>query len=350
MRRSATLIVAVLWAAQFGLDTAGLKAQEVVKEGAYELGLPTGWTRARKIPQGFDVGFRKALRDGQEATLFLHCEAMPPEAGEPPSDTSDMERQWDTIVGNQYPDVRSVVGTVPKVGGKILISRTYELTDDGQKVRRRYTYFLAGRTAFAVQCSASPTQWASVLIDFDAMLASLKPGGSSSETQTKSDAWAMADLKQKLSTLLGSFPSRWNCSLSEAAIISSLPEDKRTLEIALSFDRPDIGEIYKATKTVFGMIKAGKSDSDLNSLPAETLRAASNSAEFVKYVGQVWGMAWGSVSNCHPAIERYRLPILDSNGRRIGAMSISREDGSAVLTGKITASDAQKVASMYVFE
>jgi len=325
-------------------------AQEVVKEKAYQIQLQSGWTRTQNFPQGMDVGFTKRMAEGDYATFCFHHEVMPPEAGQLPSDTSDMKRQWDTMVRNQYPDIRSVAGAVPKVDGRIVVNGTYELTDDGKKVRRRYTYFLSGKTAFVVQCSASPTKWTSALTDFDTMIASLQPNSLYPETQKTSDESARAQLKRNIPTLLGSFQGQWRCSLSNVAIASNSSKDKRTLEIALSFARSDIGEIYKATKTVFGMIKAGKPYSDLSSLPAETQRAAPNSGEFIKYVGQVWGVAWGCVANCNPAIERYRIPILNSQGQRVGSISISREDGAAILTHKVTASDAQRVAGMYVFE
>ena len=324
--------------------------QEIVKEKPYQLRLQPEWTRTKNLPQGIDVGFRKKTAGGDYATFYFHHEVMPPEEGAPPSNTSDMKRQADAMVRNKYPDARSVEGSVPKVSGRVLINGEYELTDDGKKVRRRYTYFFAGKTAFVVQCSAVPRQWASVLIDFDTMLASLQPGGSTAEKETKSDNEAKAELKRNLPTLLDSFPSQWRCSLSDVTITPSFSKDKRALVIALSFARTNIAEIYNATKTVFGMVKAGGSDSDLNSLSPETQMAARSSSEFIKYVGQVWGLAWSYVANCSPAIERYKLPILNSKGQRIGSISISREDGSTILTGKVTAADAQRVASMYVFE
>lgn len=325
--------------------------QQVVKDKAYRISVPPGWTRTERVPQGLDVGFRKNLTGGHYATFYFHHEIMPPEAGEPPSDTSGMKRQWDNMIANKYPDARSVSGSIPKVGGKILVNGTYELTADGEKVRRQYTYFLSGRTAFVVQCSASPTQWASVLTDFDAMLASLQAsGGPSPETQIKSDESAKDEMKRNIPTLCGSFPPQWRCSLSDVQITSGSSKDKRTLEITLSFDRQDIDEIYKATRIVFGLMKAGKTDSDLSGLPAETQRAASKGSEFIQYSGQVWGAAWGMVTNCDPAIELYRLHILNSAGHRIGSITISREDGSAILSGKATAFDAARVASMYVFE
>lgn len=327
-------------------------AQQVLKDKAYRILVPSGWTRTESVPTGLDVGFRKPLPQGGWATFYFHHEIMPLELGEePPSDTSDMKRQWDAMVRNQYPDVRSMAEHVPKVNGTILVNAAYELTDGGTKVRRRYTYFLADSTAFVVQCSAPPGQWARVSTDFDAMLASLQPGSSSPEAEAKSDESAEAELQRNLPTLLGSFPRDWRCSLSKVAITPGSPKAERSLEIALSFDRRDIGDIYKATRTVFGMVKAGKTDADLNRLPADTQKAASNSGEFIKYVGQVWGYAGGYVAaSCTPPVERYRIYILDSKGKRVGSVSISRVDGSAILTGKVSASEGQRVVGMYVFE
>ncbi len=347
MKRLRAILVGIILIAAF----PDANAQQVLKDKAYQISIASGWTRTESVPQGLDVGFRKPLPQGGWATFYFHHEVMPLEPGEqPPSDTSDMKRQFAAMVRNQYPDARSVAGEVPKVSGKILVNATYELTHGGTRLRRRYTYFLAEKTAFVVQCSASPTQWADVLTDFDAMLASLRPGGSAPEAKTRSDDSAEEDLRRNLPTLLDSFPSQWSCSLSDVTITRASLDGKRTLEVALSFDRPNIGDIYKATRTVFGVIKAGKTDADLNSLPAEIQRAAFNSGEFIKYVGQVWGLAWGYVANCNPPIEGYRLPILDSKGKRIGSVSISREDGSAILTGKVSASEVQRVAGMYVFE
>ena len=233
-------------------------AQEVVQEKAYQLRVQPGWERTQNLPQGIDVGFQRKLPEGSYATFYFHHEVMPPEAGEPPSNTSDMKRQWDVMVGNRYPDARPVTGAFPKVGGRILINGTYELTDDGKKVRRRYTYFLTGRTVFVVQCSAPPAQWTRVLTDFDTMLANLQPGISTAEKETKPDDTVKAELKRNLPTLFGSFPLQWRCSLSDVTIFPSSSIDKRTVVIDLSFTRPDIAEIYNATKTVFGMMKRGR--------------------------------------------------------------------------------------------
>lgn len=328
--------------------------QRVVKDKAYQISITPGWIRTESVPQGLDVGFRKQLAKGKYATLYFHHEVMP-SSGEPPSDTSDMKRQWYAMVRNRYPDTRSVAGKDPNVRGTILVNGTYELTDGGKKVRRRYTYFLAGRTAFVVQCSAPPPQWQTVLSDFDTMLASLQPNSSSPKAETKSDKSARAELKRDLPTLLGSFPAQWRCSLYSVVITPASSEAKRTLEVGLSFDRSDMSEIYKGTKLLFGMMKLGKTDADLNSfmnsLPAETQRGASRSHEFVNYVGQVWGYAGGYVAvSCDPPVEWYKVSIIGSGGKKIGSVSISRKDGSAILSGEVTAADVERVVGMYVFE
>lgn len=322
------------------------EAQQIVKEKAYQLSLAAGWERTKDVPQGLDVGFRKKLPEGGYATFYFHHEVMPPDAGEPPADTSDMKRQWDAMVRNQYPDMHLLSAASPKVDGRILINGMYELTDNGVKIRRRYTYFLSGRTAFVVQCNASPSQWTAVLNDFDSIIASLKPSGSTPKAEIKSDDSAKADLKRNLPTLFASFPSQWACSLSDVSISPT----KRTLEIRLAFNRSDIKDIYKATKLLFSMIKAGQSDADLNNIPRELQSPASQSSEFIKYVGQVWGLSSGYVANCNPAIKQYMVSIFDGKRQKIGSVSISREDGSAILTGKVTASEGKRVAGMYVFE
>lgn len=331
-----------------------VSTQRLVKDKAYQISIAPDWSRTESVPQGLDVGFRKQLANGKDATFYFHHEVIP-SLTEPPSDTSDMKRQWYTMVRNRYPDARSVAGEDPNVRGTILVNGTYELTDGREKVRRRYTYFLAGRTAFVVQCSAPSPQWQTVLSDFNAMLASLQPGSSSPKAKAKSDTSAIAEIRRDLPTLLGSFPARWRCSLSRVVITPASSEAKRTLEIGLSFDRSDISEIYKGTRLLFGIMKSGKTEAELNSfmnsLPAETQRGASQGHEFVNYVGQVWGYAGGYVAaSCDPPIEWYKVSIIGSGGENIGSVSISGKDGSAILSGKVTAAEAERVVGMYVFE
>jgi len=327
------------------------KAQQVVKEKAYQLLVPAGWEQTKNVPQGVEVGFRKRLPTGEYATCFFHHEVMPAEAGAPPSDTSGMKVQWDSMIRNKYPDMRPVNSEVPQVNGKILINASYDLTDGGEKVRRRYTYFLSDRTAFIVQCSTPPTQWATALGDFDKIVSSLKPGSEKSQIAPKSDQAAVADLKRLLPTLVHSFPSQWACSLNDVGITPNSARAKRTMEIKIAFNRSDAKDIYNATKSLFGMIKQGKTDAELNSsIPAGLQSAASNSGEFIKYIGQDWGAASGYVAGCNPVIEYYTVAIVDPGGKRIGSVTVSRDDASAILSGKVTPADGRRIAGMYQFE
>ncbi|HEY4695945.1 MAG TPA: hypothetical protein VIH13_03550 [Candidatus Hydromicrobium sp.] len=45
------------------------RAQQVVKEKAYQLSLPAGWEKTEQLPQGIDVGFRKKLGVGEYAVV-----------------------------------------------------------------------------------------------------------------------------------------------------------------------------------------------------------------------------------------------------------------------------------------
>jgi hypothetical protein len=261
-----------------------------------------------------------------------------------------MVSQWDSVVRNQYADVTSLRVAEPKVQGRVLINRAYKLTDSGAVVQRRYTYFLAGRTAFVVQCTAPPGRWTAVQNDFDEMLASLTAGGVPAKKGPLSDAAAVETLKKRVPNLVGSWPAGWECFAREIIITNRTAGGARTLEITLAFQRSDIRRVYDATKQVFGMLKAGKSDEELNSLPSDVREAAANSGTFIKYVGQVWGYAYGEVLDCRPPIERYRIVVADSAGRRAGSVSVAKDDASAILTGKVTASDARRVSGMYVFE
>jgi len=321
--------------------------QQVIKDKSYEVLVPDEWTQTSNLPQGMDVGFKKSLQQGEMATFFFHYEFMPPEAGDPPTDTSDMQNQWDTMVRNKYPGAQIVNRNVPKVEGRILINGTYELTDNGDKVRRRYTYFLSERTAFVVQCSAPPSEWPVVLSDFDKLIASLKAGNSKPSDKITSDSSAQDSLKSNLPTLLGSFPSVWACSLNDVSISA---DSARMLEIKIAFNRSDIRDIFKATKLMFEMTSAGKSDADLQTIPDELRSAASNSSAFIKYVGQVWGLASGYVAGCNPPVGQYRVSVFDNNGTKIGTVSISRKDGTDIISGKVTADEAKRIAGMYKFD
>jgi len=182
------------------------------------------------------------------------------------------------------------------------------------------------------------------------MLASLSPGGTVAKTKTVPDAAAIEQLKRNVPILIGSWPDAWKSSTKTIRIADSAAGDKRVLEITLSFKRQDIGRVYEATKRMFGMMKSGKSDNEINKLPSDVKGAAANSSAFIKNVGQVWGYAYSEVLNCDPPIARYRIVISDSVGRKVGSVSVSKEDAASIVTGKVTVSDALWVAQMYVFE
>jgi hypothetical protein len=348
MKQSLILLI-FIFITDFFVGSALLNAQEVVKNAAFEITIPNGWTQTNRLPQGTDVGFRKLFSEGQEATFFFHYEIMPPEAGEPPTDLSDIQNQWNTIVHNQYPDAKSVSVENPKFNGKLLVNNMYDLTDNGTKVRRLYTYFFAKGTAFVVQCNAPPQEWKANQKDFDMMIFSLKPGEHIIK-EIITNKSAISKLEKELPILAGSFPSEWTCSVDNVTISESTSGKKHKLEITLAFVRNDIATIYRATKVIFNMMKSGKSNDHLNNMPNDLKGAATESGNFMKYIGQVWGLASGDVSNCEPPVEQYKVIILDGDKKRIGSVSISREDGTAILTGRVTASEEKRLVSMYIFE
>ena len=338
-----------------GIKMGGIKkipTRKILKEQSFEMFLPEGWTRTREVPQGCEIGFRKQLINGQQATLFMHYEIMPSELDKPPDDTSAIQTQFDRMIRNSFPDANPVTTPTVQVNGTIILNKMYDLTDSEIKVRRRYTYFWADHTAFVVQCTTPPTLWKKAVDDFNCMLLTLKPrAGAPQEKIT--DEVAILRLKTDLPTLVGSFPPQWTCKVTNVKIVrlaSQVPGG--TLEINLSFERVDIARIYKAVKIIFNMMKEGKtSDEDFQNIPDDVKAvSAADGSGFSEYVGQVWGCAWGYVANCEQPIGRFQIVVLDSKRRRIGAVSISREDGAAILEGKVSASDQQRVARMHQFE
>ncbi len=163
--------VAVVMAA-LGLGAAC--AQTPVKEGSFELLLPQGWSATKSLPQGIKAGFRKSLKGGKKATFLVNYDIIPPDAGEPPKDTSGMERQFTTMITSQFPGAKSFEPP-PLTNGAKIINQAYELTDGGVRLKRWHALFFVKPINFAVQCSAPPDQWESALDDFKAMLASLRP-------------------------------------------------------------------------------------------------------------------------------------------------------------------------------
>ncbi len=299
-------------------------------------------------PLGMSVGFQKKLATGSNATFIFEYRVMPPEMEMEnlsvlPAMKAAAKSQWDTLLGKAYSDIRSIQAPAPPVSGTLIFNGNYEYTVFGEKVRSRITVFLSGRTSFGVQCDAPSAQWVNVLADCDAMLSSLQPGDSPPQAETKSDELAETELAYMLPSLLSSWPSEWNASLHHVKITPGSLQDKRTIEIALSFERPDIGKSYTAAKTVFGMMREGAS---LNKLPVDTRQRVE---EFLQYVGQVLGTAYSLEANSSPAIEQYKLVVLDAEGQQVGAVSISREDLLTIM-GSSTPIPDRKLANMFDFE
>ena len=346
-----TLFGLLAWTAlcHHALPAVAAPAKDAAK-AAYTIEVPEGWVKAGKVPQGMDVGYRRALPQDGEAMFCFHHELMPVEASGGPTDVAGIERQIDTLVRSVHPKARRVTVPEPNVGGKIMFNAAYETAEGGAELRRRYTYFIASRTAFVVQCIAPSAQWNDVSSEFDAILLSLKPGVEAAKTAVVADPAAVAAVKVKTATLVTTFPQPWSCTVTNVAISGRPPKGKRTLEISAAFDHKDIGEIYALAKQLFSLASQGKGEAELAGLPDAQKRLAPQIGPFLKYVGQLYGVSFGDVAACRPPIERFRVSILDSSRKRMGAIGISREDLTAILTGKVTANEPQRVARMYTFD
>jgi hypothetical protein len=221
------------------------------------------------------------------------------------------------------------------------VNAAYDVTEAGLPVRKSYTYFLAGRTAMVVQCTAPREQWAEASGEFGSILATLR--AVDGERQPKlSDATALERLRKRLPALASIVPAEWACEIRDVAILRppSGPEGG-TLSIRVAFRRGDIGEVYGAAKVVFSAMASGQSGVEMSQ--------RGDLSGLMKYVGEIWGMAWGVVADCERPVGRFQIVIEGAAGR-MGAISLSTEDGAAVLSGKITASDPARVGRMYRFE
>lgn len=340
----AGLLIATLW--QLG-SVAG--AQEVVSERLFQLVLAPGWARwSEALPQGFDIGFRKQLAVGRSATLFLHCESMPETAGQPPADASDIQAQFGQLIAGCFPDAQLVESPAANVVGRTLVNQTYNLTDGGVQWRRRYLYFISQRIAFVVACSSSPTDWSAVAPDFEVILPSISPKTGAVAEKITCQA-AVQRMKQELPTFFASFPEMWRCSFRDIKVVSADAPARSGLEMSVVFGRPDIGKVYAATRAMMAAVRNGPVD-DQN-LPAEARQVGPESiTAFVKYVGETFGIAYYYVANCDPQIDGFSLMIVDDAGQKIGAVSISRPDLMDVLSGKVSATDTQRLFGMYRFD
>ena len=326
----------------------------VVRERFFELVLPPGWTRTTELPQGVEYGFLKRLPKGEKATFFLHCEMLPGGTGGPPTETvtAQMAQEWDRLIARSFPGARALKTPSVRVPGVIIINKMYDLTDQGTKLRRRYTYFVAGETAFVSTSNVSPDQWEEVVADFDRILAGIKPAAKP-QAEKITDKAATEVLKTRLPALAASFPAQWACSVKDISIVRTpATKSPSKLVITLEWQRSDIATIYKAVKAAFEMMREGKmSDEDFRNVPAELRNIpAKHASGYMYHVGQTWGCAWGVVANLRSPIDAIRIVTLDSDGKRVGSMTVSAQDASDMVLGKVDPSDQRQVARIYQFE
>ena len=321
------------------------QARQIVAEDSFKIELPDLWNRAQKISPGFEVGFQKRLPNGL-ATFYFHHEIIPPGTNENLFNTPATREQFDALIRRQFPDALLIDSSSPVVKGKIIVNLAYHLTDSGKRLKRRYTYFISDRTSFVVQCSTAPEDWESALVEFDKMIGSLASGNAPLAV-TVSDETAVGNLKQQLSTLLVSWPPLWSAELGPIEISTRTNSSSRNLHVALIFIRRDIGSVYEYTRVIFEQIKQGIPEEKIDALFKD---AIPDSLKFIHYIGQVWGAAWSTVWKCDPPLDQFRISIADIDRNQVGAVLINREDGQAILSGKIAVTETKRVAEMYHFE
>ena len=334
-------------------EQAPPKGYQRIREDAFEMLLPEGWERCKTLPRGVDVGYRKPLGGGGEATFHLHHEPMPAEAGPPPSDTSDIQQQFDTLLQSQFPGATKVAAMPISVKGKVLVNLAYVLTDEGARLRRQYSYFLHEQTAFVVQCNAPPQQWDGVSKEFAGMLSSLQAASKGPAKKISLEA-ALKEMEERLPILPRSFPDRWSYSLTGVRIVRP-PADqgKVTVEIAVAFQRADIGSVYRSTRTLVRELSEGKNFEDYTRDAEREGKGASlrSSLEFLQYVGQLVGLAAGSAAKSEADIKGFTVLMHDPDKRKVGSAGISWKDLIAHLQkAKTEVSDLGPFARMWVFE
>jgi hypothetical protein len=320
-------------------------AQQTITENHFKIDLPDLWSRSQKLPPGFEIGFQKPMPQGY-ATFYFHHEILPPHTNNDLYNTADMRKQFDALIRHQFPDAEPIESAVPGISGKLIINIAYKLTDTGKRIKRRYTYFITDRTAFVVMGSAAPEDWEAAIPELDKLIGSLVPG-KAAVADTISDDTAVADLKQHTPTLLLSWPNHWYAELGRIAITTPPDSSIRNLEIELVFLRRDIGPIYENTKLIFEQIKHGIPEEEIDTRYKD---AIPDSLKFIHYIGQVWGAAWSTVWKCESPLDQFQIHIADLDRRRIGAVTISREDGQAIISGKVAVTETRRVAAMYHFE
>lgn len=331
--------------------TSVLKGFKLVKEASFQVVVPEDWKKAAKVPEGFDIGFEKAAREGP-FTFFLHFETMPAAGGDPPADTSDMQDQWATLVRSQYSDAKKVAVPPVKTVGRILIDQIYDLTDSGVKLRRRYTYqYVAqGRLAYITQCSAPPPQWDAAAKIFQVMIESLRPTGTGVGPAELSVEAALKDMKDSVPKLAASFPDRWACDIKNITWEKD-KDGKAVVTIVVAFQRTDIGKIHTAAKAGLKAMAAGKAGDDLRkSFPEEAKDVEQRDvSDFMKYTGQLWGIACYSLGNCVQSPETIRM-IISGPKEKAGALTVAYKDALEILRMDESKPDAVTVAKMHRFE
>jgi len=334
-----------------GDATDAPKGFKLVKEASFQVVVPEDWKKADKVPQGFDTGFEKAAKEGP-ITFFLHFETMPAAAGDPPSDTSDMQDQWATLVRSQYSDAKKVAAPPVKTVGRILIDQVYDLTDSDVKLRRRYTYqYVAkGRLAYITQCSAPPAQWDDAAKIFQVMIENLRPAGTGAAPAKLSVEAALKDMKDSVPKLAVSFPDRWACEVKDVTWEKD-KDGKAVVAIVVTFQRNDIGKIHKAAKGAFEAMAAGKLGDDLRKFFPEEAKDVEERdvSEFMKYTGQLWGIACYSLGNCQQSPETIRMIIFGPK-EKAGTLTVAYKDALEILRTDASKAGAATVAKMYRFE
>ena len=320
-------------------------ARQAIVEDSFKIELPQLWSHSEKISPGFKVGFRKPMPN-EDATFYFHHEVIPPGTDESLYNAADMRKQFDAIIRRQFPDAVFANSSSPRLNGKIIINVAYILTDNGKRMKQRYTYFISDRMAFVVRCSAAVENWETALPDFNQMIGSLAPG-KAPRADSVSDEAAIGNLKQQLPTLLLSWPALWNAELGPVEISNRADSSLRSLNVTLIFVRRDIVSIYEYTKIIFKQIKQGTPEEKID---AEFKDAIGDSLQLIQYIGQIWGAAWSIVWKCDPPVDQFRINIADFDRKQVGAVSINREDGQAIISGKIAVSETKRVAAMYHFE
>ena len=338
------LLAVLLFTGLAGIPSP-IHAQQTIADNSFKIELPQLWSRSQKIPAGFEVGFQKPMPNGH-ATFYFHHEIIPPNTNENLYNTADMRAQFDALIRRQFPDAVSANSSSPGVNGRMIINMAYNLTDSGKRLKRRYTYFISDRTAFVVQCSTAPEDWEAALPEFDKMIGSLAPGNTPL-ADTVSDETAVGSLKQQLPALLLSWPPLWNAEMGPIEISTRTDSSSRNLHVTLIFLRRDIGPIYEYTKVIFEQIKQGAPEEKID---ADFKDAIPDSLKFIHYIGQVWGAAWSTVWKCDPPLDQFRINIADFDRKQVGAVIINREDGQAIISGRIAVSETRRVAAMYHFE